>query len=313
MKKIYINRTPKYNQSFGGGNNFVQYFIEYFNNHGYKITDPSFGYPSQADLIFIMDPRPDDGDQGIYGWHQYYNKIPIIHRVNEIDCKRAQPIGIDSLLRETSKISDLSIFVSKWLQEEHNRLGWYCPNQVVLYNGVDTNIFKDYDNKINDGKIHIFTHHWSADRAKGQDIHEWVDNFVGRNKDKFEYHYIGRKNFDGHNTKFIDPLHGIELAKTISQYDICINGSRWEPGSNSLIESMACGKPCYVYKDNGGSTELVGEDHIFYSKEEMEHILIPQHYIKNIDTAVVKSDGSMRTWNDCFKELQAMLQGRNLL
>ena len=301
MKKLFVNRKP-IDGPTGGGNLFLKALYSFSEDFGYKIVDK----PQESDFIFVMDPRPDGQDvESFIENLTKYNK-PIIHRVNEIDSKRSRSINIDPLLRRTSEISQktkgLSIFVSKWLQEEHQKLGWHCSNVSVFYNGIDLSLFKDYNNKLNNGKINICIAHWSADPGKGTELHSFLDDFVGKYYKDYSFTYIGRPNFVHKNSNIIPPLYGKELAIETSKYDICINGSMNDPASNSILEAISCGLPTYAPEFGGGSKELVGEDHIWKTLTDVEQLLLNKKFQKN------ENGIRLRSWEECIKEFFEIIE-----
>ncbi len=318
MKKIYINRKPYYGP-YGGGTLFVNAVYQYAEQFGYEIWDPKnyrfeennnarIFAPLNADIIFMMDPRLGDERIGLDQLKETLKrndlsvKPYIIHRVNEIDKKRSIPIGIDNQLRELSSISDLTIFVSNWMKEEHESMGWFCENKKVLFNGVDQNIFKDYNNKKSkeDGKVNVCVHHWSPDPGKGDELHKFLHQFCNiENPDKFSFTYIGRTNLNLGKHK-IEPLSGIDLAKELSKYDVYINGSKHDPLPNSILEILSVGLPTYVPFNGGGSIELAGKDHIWNDFEYIKDLLINKKFIKN-------NSFKLSSWEDCMKQFFGML------
>jgi glycosyltransferase involved in cell wall biosynthesis len=186
---------------------------------------------------------------------------------------------MDSLLQECSKFTDKTIFVSNWMRDYHLTKGWQCNDTCVIYNGVNLDHFKKRE-KIDNGKINLVTHHWSNNEMKGFDIYEGIDYFVGKN-DKYTFTYIGRENGTFKNTDVIQPLFGRELGKMLSSYDVYISGSRWDPGPNHVLESLACEIPTYVHTDGGGAVEFAGKENSYDSIENLISIIESNRFTEN--------------------------------
>jgi glycosyltransferase involved in cell wall biosynthesis len=267
MIKIFLNRKPFYGP-YGGGIHFVNNFFKYAPQFG---IEPTNDLNDNINGILVVDPRKDELGVGIREVDEikFFNKeIKVIHRVNECDKKNAGANNIDKLLRDTSNFSDLSIFVSKWVQELHSE-HWLCDNQTVIHNGCDAHPYK----KLTDNKLRIVIHHWSDNERKGLEIYKQIDKFVGENPNHFSFTYIGRLKEQLKNSIMIGPLSGEDLWKELSNHDIGVNASVFDPFPNTTLELIACGLPTYVDINGGGSVECAGIDHTFSSWEELKNIL----------------------------------------
>lgn len=275
--KFLLNRKPV-EGPWGGGNHFLKGFIEEANRRGHEIV---FGVEMGIDAIYLHDQRPDELGVSINEAIQYKTYFPgtlVIHRVNECDDRKGT-VGVDDMLRETSKYTDFTIFVSNWMKEYHVNKGWNCNSTTVFLNGVKKNHFFPRE-KINNGKTNIVTHHWSNNDLKGFDIYNEIDEWVSSNPD-FTFTYIGREQGGFKNTKVIPPLFGKDLGEELGKYDVYISASRHDPGPNHVLESLACEIPTYARVDGGGSVEFAGQDHTFSSMQDLEAILLNKQYKKN--------------------------------
>ena len=186
--KILINRKP-IDGPWGGGNLFVKAICNAAKKREHEI---GFQFEDDLDVIFIQDPRYSDlgiSINEIAFYKQQNPGVKLIHRVNECDARK-NTTDVDDLLRSTSSITDLTVFVSNWMKDYHLKKGWMCKNNAVIYNGVDKNHFKKRE-KIKNGKINIVAHHWSDNRMKGADVYEFLDSLVGKDEG-FTFTYIGR-------------------------------------------------------------------------------------------------------------------------
>lgn len=288
--KILVNRTPV-KGPWGGGNLLVRSLYEILPDMGVKVVS---NFEDDIDIIFMQDPRY--GDTGIsineiISYKNFRNSVKIVHRVNECDARKGTK-DVDNLLRECSKHTDHTVFVSNWMKSHHLKMGWNCDEISVIYNGVNKSHFSKGE-KINNGKINIVTHHWSNNRMKGFDIYDRLDEFVGQNND-FTFTYIGRENGTFKNTNVIEPLFGKELGRCLSQYDVYISGSLFDPGPNHILESISCEIPTYVHSSGGGCIEFAGESHVYNSFEKLKSILESKTYNENSFTP--------HDWRECMRQ-----------
>lgn len=277
MTSILLNRRPV-SGPWGGGNLLVSAICKNFKDNNIEIVHD---FSSNVDVIFMQDPRPGNTGISINEIIKYKISNPdvkIVHRVNECDARKGTE-GFDELLRQCSRYTDHTVFVSKWMKDYHISNGWNCKSTSVIYNGVNLDHFKKRE-RLSNGKINIVTHHWSSNRMKGFDIYEALDDFVSNNSD-FTFTYIGRELGTFKNTKVISPLFGEELGKELSKYDLYISGSLWDPGPNHILESIACQIPTYVIKNGGGAVEFAGDDHAFESIDELFRIIRSRSYVNN--------------------------------
>ncbi len=294
--KLYVNRFPV-RGPWGGGNMWVQAIHHYCPEIGVDLveSDTMQGSPD-AILIAGLD---NDGsgisaEQAIlYKMYMQGQKdIKLILRVNENDARKGTS-GVDQALLKVSEHIDGTIFVSDWLQSYFQQKGWACPKQTVIHNGVRAEWFAPQP-KHNDGKVHIVTHHWSDNYLKGFDMYEKLDEFVGQNKDRFTFTYIGRDRRTFKNTNVVKPLSGKPLGEELGKYDVYVSASRFDPGPNHIAESISCGLPTYVHKDGGGCVEFAGEDHVYEGWDELKQLLNCGNFKPN--------STKFSEWDVCIKE-----------
>lgn len=299
--KILINRSPIYDQPWGGGNNFVKAFVEQGRLRGHEIV---YRLEPELDCIFMQDPRPSDLGISALEIIDYKKKNPrtvVVHRVNECDARKGT-FDMDQMLRYWSQGTDITFFVSEWIKRYFGIPGWGCENQHVLHNGVDGGIFKA-NNKLGNGKVNIVTHHWSSNPMKGFDIYRMLDEFVGKNSD-FTFTYMGRDDGTLPNTKIVQPLFGKELGEELGKYDIYISASRFDPGPNHILEALSCGLPTYAHIDGGGCLEMVGNDHVYSTFEELMSFILGGGVKKN-------SGFQLKSWEECMDKCIEIIEGFN--
>ena len=278
--KVSINRSPR-KGPYGGGNLFVRELSIVLENLGHKVT---FLPDRDSDILFLIDPRPDAMGYSINEAVQIKNfnpKVKIIQRINECDARKNTE-HMDPLLLQCSQLIDHTVFVSEWMQNYFLTKGWLCQSHTVLKNGVADyflSLGKDKKSTKNK-KLKIVTHHWSNNILKGFDVYNFLDYLCSRRND-IEFTYIGRHRDTFSNTKCIPPLSGPDLAKELSLHDVYISGSRFDPGPNHILESIAVGLPTYVHSEGGGAVEFAGQEMVFSNFEELEKIINKDSHKQN--------------------------------
>jgi glycosyltransferase involved in cell wall biosynthesis len=304
MKKIYINRRQLH-QAWGGGMHFINAMARLMpEHHDHKIM-------GRNSLDFIGDNRPNvlfcvglDRDmehldaEGLVFNKMLHPETKMVLRVNECDARKSTK-EIDRLLIGLSKQVDATIFVSDWMKNYFKE--WHCENSVVIRNGIDRELFKPEISRPESSKIRIMAHHWSDNRMKGADYYEKIDEFVGKNSDRYSFTYIGRHSCNFKHTEHVQPLYGKDLADRLAQADVYVTASRFDPGPNSVLEALSCEIPTYSYKDGGGCVEFAGKDHVYSSWSELENILLSGQFVKN-DLSI------LNTWQECAKKCSDFIE-----
>lgn len=274
--KVYINRFPV-NGPWGGGNMFVKAFHRHVPEMGHEVVPPdSMNIAPDAILLAGLD---NDGqgisvDQAIMYKamvESYGRDVKLVLRVNENDARKGTD-HVDEMLLKLARHIDGTVFVSNWLRDYFVDKGWPCTNHTVIVNGVDREVFKPQP-RLNNGKLNIVAHHWSDNRMKGADVYEAIDEFVGRNPDKFAFTYIGRHKCSFKHTNVVKPLFGKKLGEELGKHDVYVSASVADPGPNHVLEALACGLTTYVIKDGGGCCEFAGPDGTYRDWDQLRDIL----------------------------------------
>lgn len=286
--KLLVNRKPVQGP-WGGGNHFIKTLHDRASEYDVELV-----HKLQPDLdgIFLIDPRYDELGISINEVFKYKNAFPetkIFYRANECDQRKGEKNQMDPCIKAMGQISDICFFISSWIHSYHIDSDWKCKTNVVIANGTDKSIFKPSNEKKENGKINLVTHHWSNNAMKGHDVYEKIDNWV-KDREDFTFTYIGRSHAPLPNTELIEPLSGAKLGKLLSSHDVYISASRWDPGPNHIIESLACNLPTYAHIDGGGASEFVGDKHVYKDLNSLFTILENKKFSKN--TGFTPSD-----WN----------------
>lgn len=298
---VYINRQPV-SGPWGGGNLWTIAAHEELSKKGHTLLPPQ-RISNSPDVILLAGIGSDGDNIGVEQAIMYkmmmtgQKDVKLILRVNENDARKGTK-GVDDVLVKYSQYVDGTVFVSAWLQDYFVERGWKCDKQVVIHNGVDSEVFAPRP-KLNNGKINLVMSHWSDNYLKGQDYAEWIDEFVGKHSSEFSFTFIGRTKAQFKNSTLVKPLHGKALGQELGKYDVCINASRFDPGPNSVIESVTCGLPTYVHVDGGGAVEFAGKDHAFSSFGEVECLLLTKQFQPNKQKFL--------PWEDCINTYETFI------
>jgi len=258
--KIFFNRKLR-RSPWGGGVHFVTGFADYLTDLGHQVTNE---YQTDVDIIFMIDPRDDEGFGDINQLLQYkkYLKnngktVKVIHRINDSDIPRGTNFLVDLNIKANESIADETIFISEWLQKHYQEKG-FNRNSYVIRNGTNLQHFNPFEKpERNDEIIKVVTHHWSDNYNKGFDSYIELDQALSSRKD-IEFTYVGRyyKGYTPQNTKVIPPLYGKELGNELKKHDVYVTAARWEACGMHHIEAAACGLPIAYHKDGGGIVEM---------------------------------------------------------
>lgn len=246
--KFYVNRKPKAGP-WGGGVKTVNLLVEAIHNAGHEAV---FGLNDRdIDVIFCMDPRPNDLGEW-YGHFLQYRKMhgaKIVQRVGDIGT-HSKP-ELTQLVRETIPLSDAVLYISQWAADT---IGVSNPNQEVIDLAPPKCFYQFRAARDTAASpLKIVTHHWSDNPKKGGALYKKLDNFIGSTRE-FEFTFIGRlaEEFKLKHSVHVDPLGAFELSKLLPQYDVYLTASIEEAGGNHSVEALACGLPIVYHEAGGG-------------------------------------------------------------
>lgn len=258
--KVFINRKLRRNP-WGGGVHFATSFADYVSSLGHKVTTQ---YEDDVDIIFMLDPRDDDGFGDVNQLLKYKlflqskNKnVKVIHRINDTDVARGTNFLVDLNIRANYSIADKTIFISDWLKDHYEKRG-FSRESCVIKNGCNLEWFYPQKNPQNTSEvIKVVTHHWSDNYNKGFDAYIELDKQLSKEKN-IEFTYIGRyyKGYHPQNTIVVNPLYGQALGDELRKHDVYITSAKYEACGMHHIEAAACGLPIAYHKDGGAIVEI---------------------------------------------------------
>jgi glycosyltransferase involved in cell wall biosynthesis len=222
-------------------------------------------------------------------------------------------------LKEYADKATVIVYQSEWA---YKMLGYLCGKGVVIYNGVDTDIFyprkekKDWDN------IRIFYSKFSRNEVKQfHEVQYWWREYnlekrgdtlvlVGRYADDklkidhpFEFHNEEEYEYKGIITdakKLADCMRGCDIAFLPYMFDAC---------SNCHMEIQACGIPT-IYSNTGGSPEIIENGiKINYDLSPVEMVKIAIEKSKSCNTESYREKYSLQSMGERYNALFLTISG----
>ena len=240
---------------------------------------------NECDIVLISGPTMLQKDEGELA--KSLGK-KIILRVDNVPLPSRNRGGGFSHLIKFAKLADKIVYQSNWAMEYISY--WLDDNKdsnddknMIIYNGVDTDIFKKEGPRIptNGKTIYLFDAHSSNETKRFYEARYWYQWELRVNEDS-EFWIVGEsKNvmeLKQYNFDFVDPKAVVrclgtiedpwEMARIYRTADYLIFPSFADACPNSVLEAMACG--CEIINTNpeGGTNELL-EPHFDYSLERM--------------------------------------------
>ena len=301
---------------WGGGNLFVKNLSNYLLNLGHEVIyDLS---EQDVDLILLTDPRSRRESSSTFNhieinlYKKHINpNVAVVQRINECD-ERKNTNNINNFYLDASECADKVVFVSDWLKNIYTTLGMEIDKTRVIMSGSNRKVFKNYNNKLNNNKVNIVTHHWSSHKNKGFESYELLDKLLldPHWKDVLHFTYIGNASDEYllKNSTIIEPLSGTNLGKKLSENDIYLTGSINEPSGNHHIEAALCGLPI-LYLNSGGIPEYCEGFGVSYNNlEEFEDklksiISEKEKYINNLESYQFDSENMNKEYLELFETL----------
>jgi glycosyltransferase involved in cell wall biosynthesis len=252
---------------WGGGNQFGSSLAAFLRARGIEVIF-DLHHPA-IDVIILTEPRRDSRsstytDDDI---EQYLSRArhrpAVVHRVNECD-ERKGTHDVNARLRHANRVADVTVFISRWLQDLHVGQGMTPRDPHVILNGANAAVFHPAgrDRWTGKGPLRLVTHHWGANRQKGSDTYLMIDALLDDPavRDRLSFSYIGNVPADVRfrNVTVHAPLHGVALASTLRSHHVYVTGSVNEPAGMHHIEGAACGLPL-VYRRSGALPEYCAD------------------------------------------------------
>jgi glycosyltransferase involved in cell wall biosynthesis len=247
---------------WGGSSPFVSQLASYLWRRGWRVV---FDLRRDPDAVLVIDPRDDHpakrfGLKELEVFRRERPGIPILHRINECDQRKATH-DIDELLRRTNALADHTFFLSEWLRDYFIER-WFDQGRPhsVIYNGADPRVYHPIGNHLPapGETVRVVTHHWSANWLKGFDYYQELDSMIADGElPGFRFFVIGRwpAEIGWRAAETFQPMTGPPLAEKLRDCHLYLTASRWEPCGMHHVEGAQCGLPMVYHEDGGGIVE----------------------------------------------------------
>lgn len=297
--KIFISYNVK-NEAWGGGNQFLKNLRDKLLKMQQICNDPK-----DADII-LFNSHHNLIKTLVYKIRYPYKKF--VHRIDgPISSYRGEKEKkLDKLIYLfNSKISNGTIFLSKWSKEENIKKGYFANNNQVIYNAPDNKIFKEkkYSLDTQNRKIKIIASSWSENLLKGFDIFKYLDENLDFNK--YQMTFVGNSKIQFKNIKMVKPVKSDLLYSYIESSDVFIFASKIESCSNLLMEAMATGIPVLVVDGTSNNEIFNSNGYIFKDKTDVINKLekLVDNYEKlNLEKKYYLED-TIKKYNNFFRDI----------
>jgi glycosyltransferase involved in cell wall biosynthesis len=195
--------------------------------------------------------------------------VRMVHRVDgPIGVYRGFDDGTDLRVLEINQaLADATVFQSHFSLAKHRELGLELRGPVIITNAPDPEIFhapSEPPRRVG-RRLRVIASSWSANRRKGADILEWIDEHLDH--DRYQITFVGQTAARLSHVQVVPPLASKALAELLRSQDVYLAASRDDPCSNALLEALACGLPA-AYLRSGGHPELVNDGGIGFEVPE---------------------------------------------
>jgi glycosyltransferase involved in cell wall biosynthesis len=257
---VAINLKPR-SGSWGGANQWTSQLARFLKYNGWKVR---FDLHGAADVIVMTHTGLSNATT--FGWEEVDRfkktnpRVHCLHRINDNDIRK-ETSDMDSLLADSNRVADHTVFVSQWLRDHHAER-WFdvaFPHSVITP-GADPRFFHPIGNHLpkSGEPVRIVTHHWSDNWKKGFDIYRDIDGLIAeRLSGAYELWVIGRwpSDLKWKSARTFGPASGEKLAALLRQCHGYVSASRFEPGAMHVAEGLQCGLPLLYHRDSGGTVE----------------------------------------------------------
>ena len=237
---------------WGGGNQFLKALKE-------KLIEKKV-YSDHPESSNIAIFNSHHNIKNVIKYKNKYSEKLLIHRVDgPMSYRGKSGKNLDKkIFYINSKISDGTIFQSKWSKKENLLNGMkVCENSIVIHNAPNPKIFFPSKQNKNNKKIKLVATSWSNNHNKGFDIYHLLDNNLDFNL--YDMTFIGKTDKPFKNITMLDPRSSNDLAEKIRNHDIFVFASKIEACSNSLLEAIHCGLPAVV-RNASSNPEVLGNN-----------------------------------------------------
>ena len=252
-------KIPKSTQvGIGGGITFVENLKKAIKKFGHEIVEDG-----DYDILFISGATLCDRETFE---HAKQNNKHIILRVDNIlEDSKNRNTGM-SRMKEFAEKCDVVVYQSEWAKR---MLTPICGDGMVIYNGVDTDIFYPRKEEKNWDNIRVFYSKYGRGEGKNFNVVQyfWREYCLKKREDTLvlvgrfasEYQKINHP-FEFHNNEDYEYIGVVsdpeKHAEIMRSCDIALLPYSYDACSNTILEAQACGLPV-IFEPTGGTPEIV--------------------------------------------------------
>jgi len=298
---------------FGGAMQFARSLKTHLEKNGFEITNTLID--DDIDLILHIAPFPflEICSYTYIDAYLYKIKHPktiITNRINNTDEGR-KTYYLNKAFFDSIRYSDHLVFISQWIAEKFptKKPCTIIPNggDLILFNKIGKKFWKP------GRKMSIVTHHWSANKNKGEDIYHSLDTLLSKSpySDLFSFTYIGNISAETRatfkNTTFIAPLSGKALADELRHHDIYITAAKNEAAGMHHIEGALSGLPILFIR-SGALPEYCKDYGIEFNLANLGEKLIEirsnfYQFITSLESYKFTADNTNNLYLELFTDL----------
>jgi glycosyltransferase involved in cell wall biosynthesis len=257
---VALNLKPR-SGSWGGANQWTSQLVRFLKYNGWRVR---FDLNGDADVIVMTHTGLSNATT--FGWTEVdrfkktYPEVRCLHRINDNDIRK-ETSEMDSLLADSNRVADHTVFVSEWLRD-HHATRWFDATRAhsVIIPGADPRFFHPIGNRLHKSgePLRLVTHHWSDNWKKGFDVYREIDELIANGlAGKCELWVVGRwpSDLKWKSARTFGPASGKKLAALLRLCHGYVSASRFEPGAMHVAEGLQCGLPLLYHRDSGGTVE----------------------------------------------------------
>ncbi len=274
---------PKPKLFKGGGSTFQKNFEKIMPHFGHSFVDCEEGKEGvEMPIFFIAGTTLVERNQVIEAKKR--GKKIILRVDNILEDRKNRNTGM-SLMQKYAELADVIVYQSEWAKRMLSPL---IGNGVVIYNGVDTDIFYPLENsekrREKEGLRILYSKNSRNETKQFHEVQYWWREYNLEDKNatlvlvgNFARDYLEIEHpFDFHNGENFE-FHSMRSAETMSDImrscDIAFLPYQYDACSNTILEAQACGLPI-IYSNTGGTQEIVVNGMaIDYSKTPKEMVV----------------------------------------
>ena len=254
-----------YNDSWGGGNQFLKALRENFIKKGIYENDPKMANC----ILFNSHHRLEDI---LFLKNKFQNKL-FFHRIDgPLSLHRKNGHKIDyKIYKYNNLIADGTIHQSEWSRKACYKFGLKKNKfEKIIINAPNSEIFFPKKKNIlkngKERKFKLIASSHSKNLNKGFELYKYLDDNLDFKR--YSMTFIGNSPFSFKNINHIKVQNSIKLAELYREHDIFIFGAKLESCSNSLLEALHCGLPCVAINSASNPEVLKMSGELFNSNEE---------------------------------------------